>query len=147
MDKRPKKTFWLMDWSLTVRNDETTQQIFFVCVCVGGKLFCMRSDKFEIKMKIKLIGAIEEVLLNWKISRNCTECCPKSRKGSTENGDKAEKQTRIRSSGGSGAQEETRRHPRRRPLVHFHWTNPSGFQASYKATHIYRLRWSSRLSS
>lgn len=74
------------------KRQKTTQQIF-----LGGekKLFCMRSDKhkFEIKMKIKLIGAIEGVLLNWKISRNCTECCPKSRKGSTENGNKAEKQT------------------------------------------------------
>ena len=37
----------------------------------GKKLFYRRSDKFEIKMKIKLIGAIG-VLLNWKISRNYT---------------------------------------------------------------------------
>lgn len=65
-------------------------------------MFCRRSDKFEIKMKIKLIGAIG-VLLNWKISRNYTERCPKRRKGSTGNGDNVEKQTRIRSSVVSGA--------------------------------------------
>ena len=70
----------------------------------GKKLFYRRSDKFEIKMKIKLIGAIG-VLLNWKISRNYTERCPKRRKGSTGNGDKVEKQTRIRSSVVSGGDE------------------------------------------
>ena len=59
--------------------------------------FCIRSEKhkFEIKV-IKLIGAIEGVLLSWKISRNYRERCPKRWEGNTEVGDKS-RSGRVRS--------------------------------------------------
>ena len=40
-----------------------------------------------------MIGEIEGVLVNWKISRNYTECSPKRMKGRMENGKDVEKQT------------------------------------------------------
>ena len=59
--------------------------------------FCIRSEKhkFEIKV-IKLIGAIEGVLLSWKISRNYRERCPKRWEGNTEVSDKL-RSGRVRS--------------------------------------------------
>lgn len=53
----------------------------------------MKKYKFEIKTQIKLIGEIEGVLVNWKISRNYTECSPKRVKGRMENDKEVEKQT------------------------------------------------------